>query len=470
MPWYERLSAADAMFIALEDANNHMHVGGVFTFEIGPLRNAHGGLDIDRIRESIESRLPRVPRFRQRLAHVPGEGHPVWVDDERFHLPYHVRHSALPRPGDHDTLKRLAGRIMSQQLDRGKPLWEMWFVEGLEHDRFALISKTHHCMIDGIAGAELLSVILDATPNPPIPPPRPWQPRPAPTDALLVGDAVLRRLAQPVEAVMAIRDALRDPRGTFDHVVEAAEGIGEALAPSFHAASETPLNVPCGPHRRFETVDHSVHEFKQVKDALGGTLNDVVLATVAGALRGFFLDRGLRIQELEIRAMVPVSVRAKDGSAALGNQITQMIAPLPVALSDPIERLKMVRETMGNLKESKQALGGRVLTAVAEWTVPTVLVQSVRMTVRSRPYNLVVTNVPGPQIPLYLLGCRQQQSYPVAPLSPGQALNVALFSYDGGLFWGLNADYDAIPDLSQFADHIREAFRELQLAAGIASE
>jgi WS/DGAT/MGAT family acyltransferase len=359
---------------------------------------------------------------------------------------------------------------MSQQLDRGKPLWEMWFVEGLEDDRFALISKTHHCMIDGIAGAELLSVILDATPNPPIPPPRPWQPRPAPTDALLVGDAVLRRLAQPVEAVMAIRDALRDPRGTFDQVVEAAEGIGEALAPSFHAASQTPLNVPCGPHRRFETVDHSVHEFKQVKDALGGTLNDVVLATVAGALRGFFLDRGLRIQDLEIRAMVPVSVRAKDGNAALGNQITQMIAALPVGLSDPIERLKMVRETMGNLKESKQALGGRVLTAVAEWTVPTVLVQSVRMTVRSRPYNLVVTNVPGPQIPLYLLGCRQQQSYPVAPLSPGQALNVALFSYDGGLFWGLNADYDAIPDLSQFADHIREAFRELQLAAGIASE
>jgi WS/DGAT/MGAT family acyltransferase len=357
---------------------------------------------------------------------------------------------------------------MSQQLDRGKPLWELWFVEGLQGDRFALVSKTHHCMIDGIAGAELMSILLDMTPDALTPPPRPFVPRPAPSGSLLVADAVMRRLAQPVAAVQALRDAVAKPRETVAQLAEAAGGVRDVLAPSWSSASPTPLNVETGPHRRFECTAHRVADFKAVKDALGGTLNDVVLATVAGALRAFFIDRGLRIQELEVRAMVPVSVRAKGETGATGNQITQLVAPLPVALSDPIERQKAVRETMGNLKESKQALGGRVLTAISEWTVPNVLVQAVRMTVRSRPYNLVVTNVPGPQIPLYLQGARMRETYPVAPLTPGQALNIALFSYDGGLYWGLNADYDALPDLSGLVQHVRESFVELQRAAGIA--
>jgi len=468
VPFYERLSAADAMFLALEDANNHMHVGSVGTFDLGPLRTPHGGLDVDRLRAAIEARLHRVPRFRQRVASVPGEGHPVWIDDDRFNIAYHVRHTALPRPGDADALKRVTGRIMSQQLDRGKPLWEMWFIEGLEDDRFALISKTHHCMIDGVAGAELMSVLLDLSPDATVPPPRPWTPRPAPSGALLLADAVMRRIAQPIGALQALRGAIAQPREAVAQIGEAAGGVRDALAPSFRSASDTPLNVETGPHRRFETVEHRVADFKAVKDALGGTLNDVVLATVAGALRAFFLDRGLRIQELEVRAMVPVSVRPKGDGGALGNQITQMVAPLPVGLSDPIERLKAVRETMGNLKESKQALGGRVLTAIGEWTVPNVLVQAVRMTVRSRPYNLVVTNVPGPQIPLYLLGARMRDTHPVAPLTPGQSLNIALFSYDGGLYWGLNACYDAVPDLDVLAGHLRESFSELQRAAGVA--
>jgi len=468
VPYYERLSAADAMFLALEDADNHMHVGSVGTFDLGPLRTPAGGLDVDRLRAAIEARLPRVPRFRQRVAFVPGEGHPVWIDDDRFNVGYHVRHTALPRPGDADALKRVAGRIMSQQLDRGKPLWEMWFIEGLEDDRFALVSKTHHCMIDGVAGAELMSVILDLAPDVAVPAPRPFSPRPAPSGALLVADAVMRRMSQPIGALQALRAAVAAPREAAAQLAEAAGGVRDALAPSFRSASDTPLNVATGPHRRFESVRHRVADYKAVKDALGGTLNDVVLATVAGALRGFFLDRGLRIQDLEVRAMVPVSVRPKGEAGALGNQITQMVAPLPVGLSDPIERLKAVRETMGNLKESKQALGGRVLTAIGEWTVPNVLVQAVRMTVRSRPYNLVVTNVPGPQIPLYLLGARMRETYPVAPLTPGQSLNVALFSYDGGLYWGLNACWDAIPDLELLAGHVCESFAELQRAAGVA--
>jgi len=469
VPFYERLSAADAMFLALEDANNHMHVGSVGTFDLGPLRTPEGGLDVERLRAAIEARLHRVPRFRQRVASVPGEGHPIWIDDDRFNIGYHVRHAALPRPGDADGLKRVVGRIMSQQLDRGKPLWEMWFIEGLEDDRFALISKTHHCMIDGVAGAELMSVLLDLSPEVAAAQPRPFAPRPAPSGALLLADAVMRRIAQPLGAFQALRGAVAEPRAAVAQIGEAAGGVRDALAPSFRSASDTPLNVGTGPHRRFETARHRVADFKAVKDALGGTLNDVVLATVAGALRAFFLDRGLRIQDLEVRAMVPVSVRAKGASGALGNQITQMVASLPVGLSDPIERLKAVRETMGNLKESKQALGGRVLTALGEWTVPNVLVQAVRMTVRSRPYNLVVTNVPGPQLPLYLLGARMRETYPVAPLTPGQALNVALFSYDGGLYWGLNACYDAVPDLDLLAAHVRESFEELERAAGIAT-
>jgi WS/DGAT/MGAT family acyltransferase len=312
-----------------------------------------------------------------------------------------------------------------------------------------------------------MSIILDASPDAKIEPVQPWKPRPPPSWGRLATDAMWHRVTQPFEALAAARDAVRAPQDAASRIKDAVEGLGAAFAPSFSSASATPLNVPCGPHRRFGTLAHRVRDYKQVKDALGGTLNDVVLATVAGALRQFFLERGITVAELEVRAMVPVSVRARGAGGALGNQITQMVAELPVGLGDPIERLKAVREIMGDLKESKQALGGRVLTAVAEWTVPNVLVQAIRMTVRARPYNLVVTNVPGPQIPLYFLGCPMRASYPMAPLTPGQALNVALFSYDGGLFWGLNADYDAIPDLARLVELVRESFVELQEAAGI---
>jgi len=341
-------------------------------------------------------------------------------------------------------------------------------VEGLAGGRLALISKTHHCMIDGVAGAELISVILDLSPDAAVEPPPVWRPRPAPSGARLVADALLARATQPLRALRAFGDALREPLGAAASVREAAAGVAEVLAPSFRSASPTPLNVASGPHRRYAMLEHRVADYKRVKDALGGTLNDVVLATVAGALREFFQDRGLETRGLEVRAMVPVSVRPKGGDGRLGNQITQMVAELPVGLADPIERLKAVREIMRDLKESRQALGGRVLTQISEWTVPNVLVQAVRLSVRSRPYNLVVTNVPGPQIPLYFLGAPMRASYPVAPLSPGQALNVALFSYDRGLYWGLNADWDALPDLEELKRRLDDAFRELEHAAGVA--
>ncbi|MGH7821881.1 MAG: WS/DGAT/MGAT family O-acyltransferase [Candidatus Binatia bacterium] len=468
MSHYDRLSALDASFLGIEDGDCHMHVGGVLVFEAGPLRTAEGGIDIERVRRGIASRLHFVPRFRQRLAYVPYERHPVWVDDDRFRLAYHVRHTALPRPGDERTLKRLVGHIMSQPLDRSRPLWEMHFVEGLDGGRFALVSKTHHCMIDGVSGADLMTVILEPVANPEAGEAEPWTPRPRPSEAELSLDALSRRLSQPVEMLRAATEAVRDPRAAFGRLGQGLSAIAETFAPALTPTSETPLNVEVGPHRRFDWTSLRVDEVKAVKKVHGGTLNDVVLATVAGALRKFLDERGVDADRLQVRALVPVSVRARDEQGALGNRVSQLTAPLPVHLDDPLKRLEAVRITMNGLKESKQALGAEVLTAIAEWTAPNLLVQAVRLAERSRPYNLVVTNVPGPQIPLYLLGARMLTTYPVVTLFHQIALVVGLFSYDGGLHWGFTADWEQVPDLHDFVLYVEEAFGELQQAAATA--
>jgi len=462
---YERLTALDASFIGLEDTRCHMHVGGVFIFDAKPVRTEAGGIDIEHIRRSIESKLHLVPRFRQKLAYLPYEQLPIWVDDDRFRLHYHVRHSALPRPGDERTLKRMAARIQSQRLDRSRPLWEMWFVEGLEGDRFALVTKTHHCMIDGISGADLMSVLMELEPNPAPSPPMPWVPRPRPSETDLIVDEVRRRIRQPLALLDAVRERVRDPEAALHSIEDSLSALAQTLTPALNPASDTPLNVEVGPSRRFDWTDMRVDELKAVKNELGGTLNDVVLAIVAGALRKFLIGRGRDPDDLDVRAMVPVSVRSTDERGALGNRIAEMVADLPVHLDDPVERLRAVRATMSDLKESKQAIGAEMLTAIAEWTVPTVLVQAVRMTARARPYNLVVTNVPGPQLSLYLAGCQMLTSYPVVPLFRQQALVVGLFSYDGGLFWGFNADWETIPDLHEFVAYIVDAFEELQRRA-----
>ena len=465
MSYYERLSALDASFIGLEDSRCHMHVGGVFLFDATPVRTASGGIDIDRIRQEIASRLHLVPRFRQKLAFLPYERLPIWVDDDRFRLAYHVRHAALPRPGDERTLKRLVGRIMSQQLDRTRPLWEMWFVEGLDRNRFALITKTHHCMIDGISGADLMSVIMRAEPVSTPGHPLPWVPRQRPSETKLIIDEVRRRIRQPFDLFGTVREAVLHPEDALGRAQETLGALAETLAPALRSASETPLNAEVGPSRRFDWTDIPLAELKAVKNALGGTLNDLVLATVAGALRRFFTQRGMDPDELDVRAMVPVSVRAADEQGMLGNRIAEMIAALPVHVDDPLRRLDDVRATMSDLKESKQAIGAEMMTAIAEWTVPNILVQAVRLTERSRPYNLVVTNVPGPQIPLYFLGSKMLTSYPVVPLFRNQTLVVGLFSYDGGLYWGLNADWENVPDLHDFVEALHASFAELQKRA-----
>ncbi len=468
MTYYQRLSAQDASFIGLEDARCHMHVGGVMLFDAGPLRTPEGGLDIERIRAAIAARLHTVPRFRQRLAFLPYERLPIWVDDDRFRLAYHVRHTALPRPGDERMLKRLVGRIMSQQLDRTRPLWEMWFVEGLADDQFALISKTHHCMIDGVAGADLISVLMDPAPAVEFGPPEPWTPRPHPSGTRLLFDEFRRRLVQPLDLVRAAQSAVRHPEQALAKVEESVAALAEAFSPTLSPASLLPINTEVGPSRRFDWMPMRVAEVKAVKQALGGTLNDVVLAIVSGALRRFCLQRAVDPDILSVRALVPVSVRAPAEHGALGNRVTEIIAPLPVHLDDPVARLDAVRITMGGLKESKQALGGEIMTAIAEWTVPNVLVQAVKLGMRSRPYNLTVTNVPGPQIPLYFAGCEMRTTYPVVPLFENVALVVGLFSYNGGLFWGFTADWETVPDLHDFVLAVEEAFAELRDCAARA--
>jgi diacylglycerol O-acyltransferase / wax synthase len=465
---YERLSALDAAFLEVEDANAHMHVGAVSLFDRAPLAKPDGTLDIDRIRRVVEVGIHRVPRYQQRLATIPLFGYPVWVDDDRFNVQYHVRHVSLPLPGDERLLKRLAGRILSQQLDRGKPLWELWVVEGIEGDRVALITKAHHCMIDGVGSVELSSALMRATPEIERAMQRPphWQARPAPSPRQLLLDELWRRATEPVTAVQAGMRALADPRAALTAMRDAVAGLGEAIAAGVRPASATPLNPDIGPHRRFDWLSTELDAVKQVKDRLGGTVNDVVLATVAGALGRFLYGRGIRPQDLDFRAMIPVNVRTEDEREAMGNRVAMIVARLPIGERDPRRRLERVIATTRELKQSKQALGVKTLEEISDWTLTTLFTAFVRLATRSRTYNIVVTNVPGPQLQTYFLNAPLQAVYPLVPLNRNQALGIALFSYNGGLFWGFNADWDAVPDLHEFVEAIQMEFGLLRSAAG----
>jgi diacylglycerol O-acyltransferase / wax synthase len=465
MAKYERLSPLDRTFLDLEYPEAHMHVAAVTIFDAKPVRTPGSGIDIEKIRKYVASRMHLIPRYRQRIARIPLENHPVWVDDDRFNLEYHVRHTALPRPGGDNQLKLLAGRVVSQQLDRGKPLWELWIVEGLDGDRFAMISKTHHCMIDGVAAVDLASVLLSPSPDSTIPDAQPWQPESAPSRGELIMEEARRRLGAPLEFAKVVLDAMQNPAETAQSVSEQIFAVTETLGAGLAPASESPFNQPIGPHRRFEWTAIELADVKRVKNALGGTVNDVVLATVAGAVGSFLHGRGFSpqaIAELDFRAMVPVSLRTPSSQpGTLGNQIASWAARLPIAETDPRRRLEAVRAVTGNLKQSRQAMGAEVLARVSEWTVPTLLSLAMRLAARARSFNLTVTNVPGPQIPLYMIGSRMLAAYPLGPLFLDQALNIALLSYDGQLHWGLNGDWDVLPDLRDLVAAIHASFDEL---------
>ena len=455
----DRLTSVDASFLVQEGRSSHMHVGSVLLFE-GPPPS------YEEVLEGIESRLHLVPRYRQKLAFPRFQaGRPVWVDDPTFNLEYHVRHTALPQPGELDQLRLLAGRIYSQRLDRSKPLWETWLVQGLADGRFALITKTHHSMIDGIAGVDLASVLFDTSPVPREVEPEPWTPSPEPTAAELIADGVKDFVKAPLSAAGRALGAVQDPGRALHGVREAAEGLGEVAWANLNPAPDTPLNVPIGPHRRVRWASTRLEDFKRVKNSLGGTVNDVVLAVVAGALRRWLRSRGVDTKGIELRALVPVSIRTQDERDTLGNRIAAMRGPLPVYAEDPVDRLRIVSESMTGLKESKQALGAEVIAGLTGFAPPTILAQASRLNFSTRLFNVIVTNVPGPQFPLYMHGRELQELAPLAFLPENHALAVAIMSYNGGITTGLLADYDAMPDLELVADALEESLAELLEAA-----
>jgi diacylglycerol O-acyltransferase len=456
----DRLTAVDASFLAQEKQSSHMHVGALVIFDGPPPGH-------DEFRAHLEARLSRVPRYRQKLAFPPLEaGRPFWVDDPDFNLDYHVRHTALPKPGSDDQLRELAGRIFSQRLDRSKPLWETWIVHGLDGGRFALISKTHHALVDGVAGVDIATVLFDLSPVPDEPEADDgWTPSPKPSDVELVAEGVRGLVRTPFSLAGRALGALQNPGEALVRVRDAAEGLGEVVWAGLNPAPDVPLNVEIGPHRRVRWVQSRLADFKEVKNGLGGTVNDAVLAVVAGALRRWLHDRGVRTEGVELRALVPVSIRSEDDRGALGNRIAVMRGPLPVYVDDPVERLRIVREAMGDLKESKQALGAEVITGLTDFAPPTLLAQASRLNFSTRLFNLIVTNVPGPQFPLYLLGREMEEIVPIAFLPENHALAVAIMSYNGKVDFGLLADYDAMPDLDAFAAHLEESLAELLAAA-----
>jgi diacylglycerol O-acyltransferase len=461
----DRLTGLDSSFLHLERDAAHMHVAGCSVFE-GPAP------EYGELVEAIASRLHLVPRYRQRLAFVPFEqGRPVWVDDPHFNPRFHVRHTAVPRPGAEDELKRLAGRVFSQALDRSKPLWELWLVEGLDEDRFALLSKTHHALVDGVSGVDIATVLFDssAEPMPVAPPDHEWVPRPLPTGAQLLADALLERATVPAEIARGVRATLRGPRQVAGRIGDALVGVGAMAWAGLNPAPESPFNVPIGPHRRFTWVNDELGHFKAIKNSLGGTVNDAVLTVVAGALGRYLRLHGHSTDDLVLKAMVPVSVRADIQRGALGNQVAAMWAPLPVGVTDPVQRLLEIRREMDQLKDSGQAVGAQVLTQLSGFAPPTIMAQAARLQARQRFFNLVVTNVPGPQFPLYVLGRRLESIYPMVPLAENQALGIAIMSYNGQLNFGLNADFDALADIEVLADELRASIEELSAAAGAPS-
>ena len=457
----DRLTGLDSSFLHLERDGTQMHVASTTLFE-GP---APPYVDF---RDHIESRLHLVPRFRQKVRFVPfGQGRPVWVDDPHLNLAYHVRHTSLPEPGTEQQLRVLAARIFSEQLDRSKPLWELWLIEGLKGGRFAIVGKTHHAMVDGVSGVDITTVLFDAEKEPAESPQalERWIPRPEPNGAQLLGEALLERTIYPREIARGLRRIARGPRRALEKAAEMALAAG-TFAWTGVAAPRSPFNFDIGTHRRFAWVRASLADMKQVKNELGGTVNDVILTAVAGALGRYLRSRGHPTEGVELRAMVPVSVRTAEQHGALGNQVTAMMATLPVWCEDPRQRMEIVRQSMGDLKESKQAMGASLLTQLADFAPTTIAGQAARLQSRQRFFNLVVTNIPGPQFPLYLMGRRMERVFPMVPLAKNQGVCIGIMSYDGQVNFGLIGDYDGMTDLEDLARDLEDSIDELLEAAG----
>jgi diacylglycerol O-acyltransferase len=462
----DRLSPLDSSFLHVEDRVSHMHIGSIAIFE-GPEP------PFEQFVAMVEGKLPLVPRYRQVVREVPLElGRPVWVDDPDFNIDYHVRHTALPQPGGEEELRRLVGRVMSQQLDRTKPLWEIWVVQGLEQGRWAMVAKTHHAMVDGVSGTELLAVIMDTSPDPSPPVRDDWHPSPLPSGARLAVEAAVDLAVSPYEQLRAVRSATRVPRQALNQLGEVARGIS-SMAGVLRSNPVSTLNGPIGPHRRYAWASTSVEDVKVVRKGLGGTFNDVVLAAITGGFGELLRSRGEPVDRV-VRTLVPVSVRARDvsgravGDATYDNKVSAMFASLPVNIDDPAEQLHAITAQMQGLKESKEAVAGEALTSLSGFAPPMLLALGMRVAGRvgQRNINTGTTNVPGPQFPLYAAGRRMLKAYPYVPLFGQVRIAIAIFSYDGQVNFGVTGDYDSAPDLEVLCRGIEDAMRRLVELSG----
>jgi diacylglycerol O-acyltransferase len=456
----DRLLPLDVSFLYLEGPTTPMHVGGLAVFA-----PPEDGFDYDRFVELIERRISLVPRYRQKIRSVPGHlANPVWVDDSEFDLGYHVRRSALPRPGSDEQLRELVARVQSRPLDRHRPLWEMYLVEGLAGGRFAVIQKTHHAMVDGISAVDIGQVILDTTPVPREVPEDLWMPRPEPASVALLVDAVGEIIRRPTAVADTVRIGLADARSAAGKVSSALGGILSAARVAARPAPDSPLNGTIGAQRRFSVARTDLEDYRKVRKHSPVTVNDVVLATVAGAIRGWMLSRGEPVTPATtVRAMVPVSVRGDSEAGQLGNRVSSYLVDLPVGEPNALVRLSQVSYAMKAHKESGQSVGAEALVALSGFAPPTLHALGARAanSFTRRLFNVVVTNVPGPQFPLYAAGARMLEMFPVVPLAAGQALSIGLTSYDGGVYFGLNADRDVMYDVEVLGSLIEESLAEL---------
>ena len=459
----QAMSPVDAMFLHSEDGNTHMHIGSCSIF-VGPAPS------IDEFTALIESKLPLLSRYRQKVRFVPADlGHPVWVDDPHFNLTYHVRHSALPSPGAEQDLENLMGRLMSQELDRHRPLWEVWMIEGLPANRWAVISKVHHCMVDGVSGTDLMTLLLDADPSAEIGAIEPWKPAPEPSDLRLALEAMTRQVIDPVRQLLAWQSAGVGPDqawNSFSRVAAGMRSFGNLVTSPGRPVS---VEGAIGPHRRWAAGRCTLDDVKTIRTAFGGSVNDVVLAVISGAFRTVLIERGDPVDDLVLRSLVPVSVRHADDHT-WNNQVSLIIADLPVGIADPLERLEAVHRQMSELKASHQVAAGQAVISTAVFVPPVLLALGARAAMNllrrspQRTVNTVTTNVPGPRLPLYALGREMVEYLPFVPLSEGVRIGVAILSYNGQLAFGVTGDFDTAPDVHFMAEQIEAellALREL---------
>ncbi|HEU5085002.1 MAG TPA: wax ester/triacylglycerol synthase family O-acyltransferase [Acidimicrobiales bacterium] len=456
----ERLSVLDAEFLHVEDGIAHMHIAGLSVFE-------PPSPSLEELTAMMTAKLPRIPRYRQRVRTVPLElGRPVWADDPHFDIGYHVRHTALPKPGDDVVLRRLMSRLMGQELDRQRPLWELWLVEGLEDGRWALISKVHHCMVDGVSGVDLLQTVLDAERDVVLPEPVPWAPAPEPSGVAKVLDAWSGLATDALGLARQVPGAVREPRRAVADVLRTGSGLVR-YAQHLTNTTSTTLEGSIGPHRQWAIATVPLDDARRIRKDLQVTLNDVVLGVLAGAYRELLLHRGEDPDRTVLRSLVPVSVRAPDAHGVLDNRVSAILLELPVHLADPRERVQVAHERMDALKASHMSEAGEVVVRLGDLAPPMVVGALMRTATRllqqvpQRSVNTVTTNVPGPQVPLYCLGREMLTYHPFVPLSHGVRVGTAILSYNGQLSFGVTGDYESAPDVDVLADAIPAGFEAL---------